>query len=490
MSTLDHTASVFDDPDISRGAILRSLVRDAYLQVIDNAVFKILLGLVLLLVALTFVVGFRADGVEILFGLFRYDYEQFLGTVGWMFGVIGGENTNETIVRAIQNIFTTTISGSFGALFAVVATSFFLPRMLERGAADTLFSKPVSRGALVVSRYLASLIFVSLLTAVLVLGMYLGFAVSSGYTDPQFLWSGPMLIYLFAILSAFSTFWGAMTRSSIATLLLTVVSWWGCWAVHGGWLWWEFVEYAESSEFGMDRDDKFDDDPAKVEGELSNSSTESSVGYGPVVGAIRSVVEGLHYALPKTGDAAQLTELVRKTLHGETRTLLGGVSMRNQMVQIYEQADGAFVVVSPGGINPNGSEAVYPDARGTDIETGGGRPLYLRVADDGTLQAWVTESMRDMRRAREAMEDAEANDQALGGSEAESWPPSWATPTDIVPPDEIDFGFEDPATFLQRRFVWGQSDWGFSPVFSFISSLLASGVLVLLAIWRVRRIDF
>ncbi|QDU83647.1 ABC-2 family transporter protein [Planctomycetes bacterium Pla163] len=483
MNALDHTNTDFDDPNVSRGAIYRALVRDAYLQVIDNAVFKVLLGLVLLMVALTFVIGFRQDGVEVLFGMFKYDYEQFLGTFGFAFGVIGGDNTNETIVRAIQNLFTTVISGSFGALFAVVATSFFLPRMLERGSADTLFSKPVSRGALVVSRYLASLIFVSLLTVVLVLGMYLGFAVSSGYTNPEFLWSGPMLIYLFAILSAFSTFWGAMTRSSIATLLLTVLSWWGCVGVHGGWLIWEFVEHNERVDSSIDGA-RFDDPTLATD-------TAASDEYGPVVSVVRGVVEGLHYALPKTGDAAQLTELVRKTLHGEIRTLVGGVNMRNQMLQVYEQADGAYVVVSP-----DGSEALYPDARGTDIETGGRRPLFLRIGEDGSLEAWVPTSMRDMRRGREEAEEAEAAgsdgeaDGETAGDETAAWPPSWTEPTDIVPPDEIDFGLEDPATFLQRRFVWGQSDWGFSPIFSFLSSLLSSAVLVLLAIWRVRRIDF
>lgn len=473
MNSLDTT----DAPELRKGHMYRALVRDAFLQVLDNTVFKVLLALVLLMVALTFVIGFRQDGIHLLFGVVVYDYQTFLGSFGWMFGAIGGDNTNETVVRTIQNLFTTTISGTFGALFAVVATSFFLPRMLERGAADTLFSKPVSRGVLVLSRYVASLIFVSLLTLVLVLGMYLGFAVSSGYTDIEFIWSAPMLIYLFSILSAFSTFWGAMTRSSVATLLLTVLSWWGCVGVHAGWLFWDYVEVIEDSG-AFDETDDEDDSLAEDADEKVETDEEPSV----FLGALKTGLDVAHLVLPKTSDASDLTDLTRKTLHRETRTLLGGIGLRHYVLQVYEQADGTIIIASPG---PQGNEATYPDGRGTQLEVQGTRPVFVRISEEGDLEAWSVLTREDreaQREYRRAVEDGEVVDEA--------WPPAYASPAEIVKPDEVDFGMEDPATFKSRRFTWDQSELGYSPVFSLISSLLSSGLLILLAIWRVRRIDF
>jgi len=462
-----------------RSHMYRALVRDAFLQVLDNTVFKVLLALVLVMVALTFVIGFREDGIHLLFGLAVYDYDWFLRSFGFFFGAIGGSNVNETIVQSLQDLFTTTIGGTFGALFAVVATSFFLPRMLERGAADTLFSKPVSRGTLVLSRYVASLIFVSLLTVTLVVGMYLGFAVSSGYANVEFLWSGPMLVYLFVILSAFSTFWGAMTRSSVATLLLTVLSWWGCAGVHLAWLAWDFFDFLEARD-SVELTERGERELLTDDEQRQAAEDEP----GPVLAAflqgLRFGVDTAHYVLPKTGDAPALTQLVRKTLHGETRELLGGIALRGSMLQVYEQADGTIVVASVGG-----DEASFPDGRGTDIEIGGMRPVYLRVEEDDEMRAWSVVS-RDDRSARRDYERALED----GGPVDASWPPTWTSEVEVVPPDEIDFGLEDPVSYKERRFTWSEPALGHNPIFSLLSSLLSSAVLVLLAIWRVRRIDF
>lgn len=486
MNALDRTQDGMHDmehagDDVSRGNVYRALVRDAFLQVLDNTVFKVLLAIVLLMVALTFVIGFREDGIHVLFGFAVYPYDDVKGILGPLFGAIGGDNINVTVIRGFQGIFTSTIAGKFGALFAVVATSFFLPRMLERGSADTLFSKPVSRGALVLSRYVTSLVFITILTTVLVVGMYLGFAVSSGYTDVRFLWSGPMLVYLFAILSAFSTFWGAFTRSSVATLMLTVISWWACWGVHGGWFVAEYIAYTNTTEQGramLGNEGADTDDGADAATDEANADDE---GPGPILSALLTGLDVAHLVLPKTGDAPLLTELVRQTLHSETRTLIGGVDLDRFTLQVYERADGTIVIVSP-----TGSESTFPDGRNSNIEIEGMRPVYLRVDTDDTIEAWSA-SPREARTALREREEAIEN-----GEEVEelSWPPSWTSSVDVLAPDEIDFGMQDPDTFQRRRFVWSQPQLGFNPVFSFFSSVLASAVLVLLAIWRVRRIDF
>jgi len=487
------TPTLQADGELSRGVVLRALARDAYLQVVDNLVFRILLVLVLLMVAVTFVIGFRDDHISILFGVSRVEYASVLGAMGGMFGVVGGENVGSTFVAQLQSSFATSIAGTFGALFAVVATSFFVPRMLEKGAADTLFSKPVKRGVLILSRYFGSVVFVGILASVLVFGMWLGFATASGYTDVLFLWSAPMLVYQFALLSAFSTFWGTFTRSSIATLLLTVLSWWGCAAVHLGWLGFEYMEEFESqrtelvegSNVDVSADAKLDED-ANDETSDSASAAEAE-GRHPVVAFLASALTTGHLVLPKTGDSASLTELVRQSLHGETLTLLGGIDVRGQTLAVYERGAGDVVVRSV-----DGNEALFTDAIGKLLEMEARRPLYLRVNADRSLESW-TVSAREARRLREATDEAEApteGDDAEPAPQEEVTLPPQAEEARVVSAEDVEFGLDNPASFYIRRFRWDQKDLAFNPWYSLGSSVAFSALLLLLATWRVRRIDF
>lgn len=480
----DSLAPTIDaEGELSRSVVYRALARDAYLQVADNLVFRIMLVLVLVMVACTFVIGFRDDHIAILFGLGKIEYDTVIGGIGGFFGVIGSENRSATFVEQIQSSFATSIAGSFGALFSVVATSFFVPRMLEKGAADTLFSKPVNRGVLVLSRWFGAIVFVAILAVVLVFGMWAGFAVASGYTDPRFLWAAPMLIYQFALLSAISTFFGALTRSSIATLLLTVLSWWGCVAVHAAWLF--FFEYLTTMEergidFGeMERAEA----EAAADGTSGEPRSVENAEPQAFVQFLDDVVTIGHYVLPKTGDAAELTELVRKTLHGENRTLLGGIELRGQTLAVHERADGAIVVRSP-----EGNEALFENGRGKLLEMDARRPVYVRVNDDGSIEAWSV-SPRDARRYREAQGTDVTGEPAVEADRPVELPTE-AVPATIVSAEDVDFGITDPATYYRTRFTWEQSDLGYSPQFSFFSSLGFSALLLLLAVWRVRRIDF
>jgi ABC-type transport system involved in multi-copper enzyme maturation permease subunit len=475
-----HAPTVAADAELSRSVVYRALARDAYLQVADNLVFRIMLVLVLVMVACTFVIGFRDDHIAILFGVTTIEYDTVIGGIGGFFGVIGTENRSATFVEQIQSSFATSIAGSFGALFSVVATSFFVPRMLEKGAADTLFSKPVTRGVLVLSRWFGAIVFVAILAVVLVFGMWAGFAVASGYTNPRFLWAAPMLIYQFALLSAISTFFGALTRSSIATLLLTVLSWWGCVAVHAVWLFlFEYMGAMEERGLVPPEAERYDE----ADGTSGEPRRVENAEPHPLVQFLDDAVTLGHYVLPKTGDAAELTELVRKTLHGENRTLLGGIEVRGQTLAVHERADGAIVVRSP-----EGNEALFEDGRGKLLEMDARRPVYVRVNDDGSIDAW-TVSPRDARRNREAQAAPDAADPAQAAERPVELPAE-AVPATIVSAEDVDFGITDPVTYYRTRFTWDQTDLGYSPQFSFFSSLGFSGLLLLLAVWRVRRIDF
>ncbi len=208
--------------------VLRGLFLDAYYQVVDNWVFRILLILTVGAVAISFAVGAGDATLNVLW--WRFPYTEF----GFSDNLLPGEASRE-IIGYLQTLVIDQIIGLFGLLMCLAATAFFVPNMLERGAADTLFSKPVSRTVLLVARYAAGLIFVTALAAVLVVGLYLGLTARSGLDDATLLWSAPVLVYRYAIVYSVTVLIGVLTRSSVAALLVSFlfIGFNGC--VHLSW---------------------------------------------------------------------------------------------------------------------------------------------------------------------------------------------------------------------------------------------------------------
>src|SRR6185437_1849789 len=143
--------------------------------------------------------------IRLFFGALALPTPMPLGVVLWL------------IEEKIINGFGATIT----LLIGVVITGFFIPNMLRKGALDLIVTKPISRSALLVYKYLGGLSYMVILTVATVGGIWLVLALRSGYWDPSFLLLIPILTFTFAILYAFSTLVAVLTRSSIAAILLT-----------------------------------------------------------------------------------------------------------------------------------------------------------------------------------------------------------------------------------------------------------------------------
>lgn len=279
--------------------ILRALFEDARQQVLDNKVFRLLIILTALPILGTFLVGFREDHISFLWGYQVIEYDELLRTFGGAPRSNSAE-INVTLIQAVQEIFVTFFAGSLGMILCISATAFFTPRILEKGAADTLFSKPVSRGTILLSRYLAGLLFVSFISAVLVLGMYLGFLLVSGYNDPGFLWGALTLVYLYGMMHSFSMAIAVFTRSSTAAILLTLFLFIFCGAIHGGW---QTVEYFKQQEMvALLRAGAVDEDEEEAEEESG------------VLETLVTALEVTHFILPKTSDADLITSKLRRAI--------------------------------------------------------------------------------------------------------------------------------------------------------------------------------
>ena len=149
-------------------SIARSLFRDALYQVVDNLGFRILGVLFLVPVVLTFLIGFRENGLWIAFH-WHWTWEEVVSGLGIPTTDPSGQSmlsdVREGLLQTMIKLIVDYVADRFGFVFGIAAISFFVPQMLEKGAADVVFSKPVSRATLFLSRYFAGLLFVGILSA-------------------------------------------------------------------------------------------------------------------------------------------------------------------------------------------------------------------------------------------------------------------------------------------------------------------------------------
>jgi ABC-type transport system involved in multi-copper enzyme maturation permease subunit len=146
----------------------------------------------------------------------------------------------EQIVRFIGN----DVIGSFGAgsfmLLSCVITSFFIPNMLQKGTVDLLVVKPINRFTLFIYKFLGGMTFMLLNTSIIMLGVWFGLGLQSGFWVNSFLLCIPIFTFEFLIFYSISALAGVLTRSVIVSILAVVVLWSVLNSV--GWAYWIAVE--------------------------------------------------------------------------------------------------------------------------------------------------------------------------------------------------------------------------------------------------------
>ena len=271
-----------------------ALLRDTFAQVVDSMVFRIMMVLLAILVLPAFMVSIQEDRFVILFFV-DLPYED----IARYWGGAVSDGAQIDIIEGFQSLLLAEgkvnplawMARSTVLMLCVFATAFFMPRMLEKGAADTIFSKPVSRLVLMLSRYFAGLLFVSLCVTFAIGGVHVGLLLRSGHSDPGWLWLIPELIYSFAVFHAFSVAIGVFTRSSVASILLTSMFFFGNGCTHFFW------RSSLSSEVST------------TEGAVKEGDEDLS---DKLLGGMNLLFETLHVVLPKTIDARLITESLRR----------------------------------------------------------------------------------------------------------------------------------------------------------------------------------
>jgi ABC-type transport system involved in multi-copper enzyme maturation permease subunit len=189
---------------------------EAYSSLNAKKMFWVVLAISTLIAAAFFLVGIDEEGVNVL---------------TWQLK-IPGMNTN--VISAA--VFYKQIFISFGigfwltwlaAILALVSTAGIFPDLINSGSINLLVSKPISRLRLFLTQYAAGLLFVVLQVLLFTLICFLVIGLRGGAWEPGLFLAVPLVVCFFSYLFSVCVLLGMLTRSTLASLLLTMLFWCG-----------------------------------------------------------------------------------------------------------------------------------------------------------------------------------------------------------------------------------------------------------------------
>ncbi|HRQ72356.1 MAG TPA: ABC transporter permease [Phycisphaerales bacterium] len=111
------------------------------------------------------------------------------------------------------------------AILALITTAGMIPDLIAGGSIEMMLSKPVSRVRLFLTKYAAGLLFVTFQVGVFSLASFFVIGVRGGEWEPALLLAIPLVVAFFSFLFCMCVLFGLLTRSTIASLLLTLLFW-------------------------------------------------------------------------------------------------------------------------------------------------------------------------------------------------------------------------------------------------------------------------
>lgn len=193
-----------------------ALIVDSFRETRDRKLFWIMMGISLLIAASMACIELKPDGIDILFGTWELDLE------GWG---ADDEQARELVAALAIKLIADPYLGWIGVIMALVATASIFPSLMERGAIDLVLSKPISRSSVFMGKYLGAMVFVLVQSVVFIGATFLVIGTRWHQWLWGYLWLIPLMVLLFSYVFAFSALFAVLTRSSMTSLLLTLVAW-------------------------------------------------------------------------------------------------------------------------------------------------------------------------------------------------------------------------------------------------------------------------
>jgi ABC-type transport system involved in multi-copper enzyme maturation permease subunit len=119
-------------------------------------------------------------------------------------------------------------------MLTLIWTAGFLPGFLDGRNISMLLAKPAPRWSLLLGKYFGVLVFVLFNALVFVGGTWTAIGLRTGFWDPTYLLSVPLLLLQFSIFFAFSVLLAVCTQNATVCVFGSIVFWCVAWSMNFG----------------------------------------------------------------------------------------------------------------------------------------------------------------------------------------------------------------------------------------------------------------
>lgn len=116
-------------------------------------------------------------------------------------------------------------------ILALITTASLIPDFLSSGAVELSLSKPIRRSRLLLTKFLSGLLFAALQVVVFTIASFLVIGIRGGSWEFGIFLAVPIVILFFSYLYSISMLLALLTRSTMAALLLTLLTWFGLFSI-------------------------------------------------------------------------------------------------------------------------------------------------------------------------------------------------------------------------------------------------------------------
>lgn len=186
----------------------------AYRELSARRLFWLALGLTLLIVALFASLGISETGVT--FWGWTFQSPMF--------------NTQTTSPETFYKLLFVYLGvdwwlGLLATILALLTTCGIIPDLVAPGSVDLLLARPISRQRLFLTKYCSGLLFAGLQVLVFTIASFVVIGLRGGSWEWGLFVAVPIVTFFYSLLFSICALVGVLTRSSVASLILTALAW-------------------------------------------------------------------------------------------------------------------------------------------------------------------------------------------------------------------------------------------------------------------------
>lgn len=191
-----------------------AILLDAYRELNSRKLFWFSLVISGIIVAAFAAIGLSERGITLLW----WEFPSEINT-----GLLGSA---APLYRYVFTLIAIPYWLGWGAMIlAIVSTAGMIPDFLAGGAVELTLSKPIDRVRLILTKFAAAMIFATLQVTVFTAACFVVIGTRGGSWDPSVFLAVPLIMLVFSYLYSICFLLGILTRSTIASMLLTMLVW-------------------------------------------------------------------------------------------------------------------------------------------------------------------------------------------------------------------------------------------------------------------------